>query len=494
MWWKRFCQSEDGVSLVLVTITLPVILGLGLLVIDGSRFYSLHNDLQKAADAFALAAAAELDGANDAIERADRALANLVQNVSSFSTEGTSNPFDVETEVVVRYLSDIPEDDDLAIEEDMVTTDPNEAIFAEVSIVPHDMLAIFPASFIGGPNTISSSATAVAGFAGVVVCEMTPLFMCNPFEPQHPAEVASEGNFYGKGMRLVEGGSDGQWGPGNFGFLRPQEEHGYGARELTQDIARASVPQCISSRGLYFRTGGPTPSIEGVNVRFDIYQGGHVSKTNASMPPGPNFRKGYRFSNTNNPNACNMDPVVEGAPDWNQFRQLEMDECLKTLSCEGTASVRIGDGLWDYEGYLDANGFTDADMAGFTDSEGQTYSNDNPPSRFELYKYELLQGLDAEASLGGETARAPRCASTVSSDPDRRLIYGALVNCIEEAAHLNGQSGGPVPAVGFASFFVTEPVSARTNNDMIVEIIDIDGLQGRGTMLDFAKDQVQLYR
>src|SRR5687767_839694 len=105
MWWKRFCQSEDGVSLVLVTITLPVILGLGLLVIDGSRFYSLHNDLQKAADAFALAAAAELDGANDAIERADRALANLVQNVSSFSTEGTSNPFDVETEVVVRYLS-----------------------------------------------------------------------------------------------------------------------------------------------------------------------------------------------------------------------------------------------------------------------------------------------------------------------------------------------------------------------------------------------------
>src|SRR5687768_14132251 len=116
MGWKQFCRDEDGISLVFVTITLPVILGLGLLVIDGSRYFSLHNDLQKGADALALAAGAELDGGSDAITRANRAIANLVQNRSNFSDDGLENI--TSADVTTRYLFEIPADDD-----DLITAD-----------------------------------------------------------------------------------------------------------------------------------------------------------------------------------------------------------------------------------------------------------------------------------------------------------------------------------------------------------------------------------
>ncbi|TIT01638.1 MAG: hypothetical protein E5W74_35535, partial [Mesorhizobium sp.] len=55
---------------------------------DMSRVNNLHNDLQKGADAFALAAAAELDGRTGAWARAERAMATLVSNESNFSTAG----------------------------------------------------------------------------------------------------------------------------------------------------------------------------------------------------------------------------------------------------------------------------------------------------------------------------------------------------------------------------------------------------------------------
>ncbi|MDH6234875.1 Flp pilus assembly protein TadG [Mesorhizobium soli] len=60
---RAFWQDQRGMALILVAILLPVIIGFSLLVIDMSRANTLHNDLQKAADAFALAAAVELSWA-----------------------------------------------------------------------------------------------------------------------------------------------------------------------------------------------------------------------------------------------------------------------------------------------------------------------------------------------------------------------------------------------------------------------------------------------
>src|SRR5438067_36221 len=86
---RAFWNDQRGIAMILVAIMLPVIIGFALLVIDMSRANSLHNDLQKGADAFALAAAAELDGGTDAITRADSALATLVNNTYRFSDQGS---------------------------------------------------------------------------------------------------------------------------------------------------------------------------------------------------------------------------------------------------------------------------------------------------------------------------------------------------------------------------------------------------------------------
>ncbi|TIW07636.1 MAG: hypothetical protein E5V70_09740, partial [Mesorhizobium sp.] len=83
-----FWHDQRGIALILVSVTLPAIIGFSLLAIDMSRVNNLHNDLQKGADAFALAAAAELDGSSGSWARAERAMATLVDNQSNFSTAG----------------------------------------------------------------------------------------------------------------------------------------------------------------------------------------------------------------------------------------------------------------------------------------------------------------------------------------------------------------------------------------------------------------------
>src|SRR5438309_1273542 len=64
-----------------------------------------------------------------------------------------------------------------------VTSDPTQAAFVEVTVKPIALPTILPASFFGGSNVLTVGAQAVAGF-DQVVCDFTPIFICNPFETQ----------------------------------------------------------------------------------------------------------------------------------------------------------------------------------------------------------------------------------------------------------------------------------------------------------------------
>jgi len=480
---RRFRRDEHGTALVLVTVMLPVLVGFSLLAIDMARVNNLHNDLQKAADAFALAAAAELDGQADAHDRADRALANLVANDSRFSDLGLHtlafSSVDGESDIERHFLTGLPPNDYDPIDYDTYESDdPAETRLIEVRVNPTPFTSIFPASFLGGANAFNVAATAVAGFAGVVVCDMTPLFICNPFPEKDLREVVSKYDFYRSGIRLVPGD---QWGPGNFGFLRPQSEHGYGENDLASDLARGHVRECVNTLGIFTQTGAlTTKAKDAFNTRFDIYrQGSGFSNTDPSVAPAPNIRKGFTFSNQGNSpgtDPCKMEP----AADTNRFRGMTRD----LVHASGGTDL-IGDGKWDYQGYLDTNNMP----ATMTDEEGVLYDQDNPPSRYDLYLHEIATpGLVGQPSVGGETG-SPAC-STQASSADRRLVYAAIVDCAQYADQLNGQSG-TIQAMGYASFFLTEPV---TGDDVYAEIVDIDGREGRGTMVDFARDNVQLYR
>lgn len=500
---RKFGSDESGLAMILVSIMLPVLIGFALLVIDGSRAGNLHNDTQRGADALAMAAAAELDTRPDAWTRAERAMANLVDNNTRFSDGGTvalatgiattinpsSSACRSSGNISWCFLEDIPASDASPITSANYAADPAGTTFIQVTVTPQGFTTIFPASFLGGANTMTIGSEAVAGFAGTVVCEMTPLFICNPFEgsgtPLH--EIVSAENFYRKGIRLVAKGGTGQWGPGNFGFLRPSDDHGYGTPELAADIARDQVRECVNNRGLFTRTGVPKPAVEdAINVRFDIYNG-QMSSTDPTIPPARNVRKGYKYKNPNNPNVCNIEPAT-GA-DLANFRQMTQDS---DIIADTTGTLRVGNGAWDYEGYVTANNLGSA-LAGFTHADGSAYTNANPPSRYDLYRYEVENNIMPVQSIGGERG-TPACHASVSTNPNRRLIYGAVVNCQEQEANLNGQSGAPIQAVGYASFFLTEPVGTRTGGDVWAEIVDIDGNKGRGTMIDFARDEVQLYR
>jgi Flp pilus assembly protein TadG len=481
----RFVDDERGSALILVTVMLPVLVGFSLLAIDMSRVNNLHNDLQKAADAFALEAAAELDGRDDAHERADRALAYLVQNDSRFSDDGThtltySTAEGVTSDITRHFLDDLPENDADPITSVYWSDDrPEDSRFIEVTVTPTGFSSIFPASFLGGADNFNVGGSAVAGFAGVVTCDMTPIFICNPFPENDLGFIVSNYNFYRAGIKLVPGSST----AGNFGFLRPQSEHGYGEQELASDLARSHVRECVNTEGIFTQTGTLTvAATNAINTRFDMgySQGAQgFNTTDSTVAPAPNIRKGYAYVQQGNqaPDACNMEPGEDPA--------LFMGMPRDTAHINNTEPSLIADGFWDYEAYVAVNNL---DVSDFLDEEGGAYSNANPPSRYDLYMYEIASGQVNTPSDGLETG-TPACHSSVAG-PERRLIYAAIVDCDEFEDELQGQSG-TAQAIGFASFFLTEP---SNGSDVYAEIVDIDGRRGRGTMIDFARDNVQLYR
>jgi Flp pilus assembly protein TadG len=508
MIWKRFCRSEDGTALVLVTIALPVLIGLALLVIDGGRVFGLHNSLQKGADALAIAAAAELDGSSDAIERASRAIANLVQNSATFadSLSGIT-----EDDVTARYLSCLPESDDNSMSDpdyiaDCLTASSHAARFVEITIDPAVALtAIFPASFLGGANSLTLSATAVAGFTQAV-CDFMPVYICNPYEGTGISleQAVSDPDYRRRMIEMrQQGGTGAQNFPGNYGFLKPVSGPS-GANVIRDMLAKVSPQTCYSSEGVELRTGFLASVDVALNVRFDLYSGVMNSTRNDPMyRPARNVRKGY---DPGTGNGCNQATTTEPG-----YRGLTPDGCFGSEAGCPYGGGRIGDGNWDFEAYWNTNHPTRLPPS---DPDGVPYSNANPPSRYDIYRYEIDrddgdivadESFDFEADPPTPPARpetgVPQCygGGTLGDRPDRRLLYGAILNCQALDADpdygpITGGSAPPLPVEAFASFFITQPVESGPDRIIRVELVDIAGRRGGGTMDDFARDIVQLYR
>lgn len=489
---QLFCSDEQGVALVLVAIMLPVIIGFAVLAIDMSRVNNLHNDLQQGADAFALAGAAELDGNSDAIIRANNAINNLIANQTDFST---LNHYTLKsTDVTVTFLKDLPASDSTALDKNgneinaaatpHGTTDPSLAQFVEITVNPTDFSTIFPASFIGGANSFQVSTQAVAGNAGQVTCAMTPVFICDPFKNVDGSgpgfnEAVASGQWIGRSVTLETKGT--AWGPGNFGFLRPSSDPGYGDTDLSKDLARGTVQECVNSRHLYTSTGNLTANdIEGLNTRFDMFPANgnsFPSKSDPSWPAAKNVRKGYMPGSTGQPSACNIQP----GNDITKYMGLPADTGADSTIQSGL----VGNGTWNYSQYIATNNLSA--VKAYFDGLGISQ-----PTRQAVYAYEFQnQSIIDTASVGGETG-APLCTSNVSNDPDRRLIYGAIVDCSDpdNIASLNGASGTNLKAEGFGSFLMLSPVVTSIQT----EAVDVSGRAGQGTMANFVRNEVQLYR
>jgi hypothetical protein len=93
-----------------------------------------------------------------------------------------------------------------------------------------------------------------------------------------------------------------------------------------------------------------------------------------------------------------------------------------------------------------------------------------------MYQFEIDNGLDQQAPENAANELA-----------DRRIIYLAVVNCVEES--LSGRQ--TVTSINFLKIFLTEPVNEPTGVEIVGEIVDVVQVGADDGVLF---DNVQLYR
>lgn len=491
---RAFWNDQRGIAMILVAIMLPVLVGFALLAIDMSRANGLHNDMQKGADAYALAMAAELDGNPDAITRANRVRDSLLTNTNANTTKfSTSDDHTlVAADLTVTYLSGIPANDSITLNaagvdangHDWSTTDPKVAKFVEVTLNPTAFAAIFPASFLGGSNGFNVQTQAVAGFTNAL-CQFTPMFICNPFtntagqqDSLSKLQTALSGTK--KPMIWLKeqtGGNNAQYGPGNYGFLSSPEGD-KSTQKLTEMFAVTNPPACYDQSGVTTRPGTIPPVNDGINTRFDIYPNGNSGKlVPASAPPAPNVRKGMSLKKT----GGNCTYEVPNNP--GQYKALPKDNCFVSGGCTQTGVGVLGDGSWDFPGYWTinhGNASTSEVLANPPAGCGAS------PSRYCVYKYEIGN----PTLKSGQEKTPPQCNTTTQA-ADRRLLYVAIIDCQANAVQGGGQT---LPVQAFASVFVTEPAGGAPNADIYGEMQDISTVVGQATLKKLQRNEAQLYR
>ncbi|HKP24802.1 MAG TPA: pilus assembly protein TadG-related protein [Dongiaceae bacterium] len=480
---RRLARDEGGAVLIYVSIALTVFMGFAALVIDGGRLFTLDTEMQSAADALALAGAAELDGNTDAITRADAAMTNLVQNNQTFGNGAAAI-----TAYSRRFLNALPADDaPLSDADAFETTDPADARFVQVSLTDDNDRSIDTmfAPAIGGNSTAPADAVAIAGFTSAV-CKFTPLFMCNPYEadgidtlPEFTAKVDTAAERR-KIIALHRAGNGAKYAPGNFGFLQSVSDD----TKFRESLAKVDPGACFRKDGVETKTGSIVSARQPLNSRFDLWEGSFNNpskyRNNSAYRPGQNVTKGYTAKNSGS--VCNPDL------DTTETKAIP----FPVDSVIGTN--RMGNGDWGGK----FNTYWNINHPGVSIPNG--WSSTSLPSRYDVYRWEINTSHIPNNSPTGENGHPECSSSAVNDNPDRRVIYAAVINCT--AADLQGGSDENVPVVAFLKMFMTQPMTkepghtkddetADADNTLFVEMIDV---VAPGTDDAVVHDIVQLYR
>ncbi|MBX9746717.1 MAG: hypothetical protein K2X34_07435 [Hyphomonadaceae bacterium] len=423
--------DKRGSTLVYTALIAAVIFGIIGLAIDASRAMVVRSEAQAAADAAALVAASQLDRTPTSIARADAALANLIENDQRFGSGGVS----AVAIASVRYLTDLPDDDGVAVPDDLVTTDPLQARFVEVVTAPIEHVNTFLRA-VGAVDPLNVARRAVAG-CNQVVCRAPPLMICNPAEANGNTGASFNiDTWRGRQIRFLhQGGANASWAPGNFGYLSVS---GNGANALRDSLASVNGSNLCYGLTVETEPGVKNGARNALNVRFGIYQ-------------NPGFGGGASNS-------------ADFAPDIN-VRTMPRD-----LSFTGPAN-RFGNGSWNCLAYWNANHAS----SGLTRPAGCTAATSGY-TRYAMYQWE---------NANNRRLNPPQ--NFANRLVDRRIIYVAVVNCVDE-----GVAGRvDVPPLTYLRVFLTEPVSEPSGVEIIGEVLDVVQL---GTDDAVLIDNVQLYR
>jgi Putative Flp pilus-assembly TadE/G-like len=465
---KAFWGDTEGVILPYVTLMLVAIIGVSVLTLDGSRYMSLQTQLQNGADALALAGAAELDRTPTAIERASRAINRLVTNSSLFGSE-----LDRNVRVArINFLRTLPPRDSDPILPGNRTSDPTLAAFIEVTVEPIRLRTILPASIFGGSNVLTAGAQAIAGF-DQVVCDFTPIFVCNPFETggmtyRHATEaLVNASNDRVAQRRLIRLTATqekiGALGRGDFGYVAPTTgswpAHFCGpitGAGIGQATAASRPPICLRLSAVDLQPANDQIAMHGLNTRFDVYASGFES-CKVNYVPDANVRKGY--TTLGNVDWCNAKPSGANWPiadahatafplDQNMFAASEDDDQAQVV----TKTIAVGNGIWDCIGYWSVAHFAGPG----SDLPPQGCTSTATISRYSVYQYEMNYISDRSPGL---EIGAPRCNPL--GIKNRRILNVAIINCGSSPVAVT-RNARDIPIAGFGRFFLTVPAAAGT--------------------------------
>lgn len=508
---RRFWRAREGAVAVYVSVVSVVMIGFGALVVDAGRVYTLQTELQNAADAAALAGAAELDRTPTSIIRARAAAKTaFVSNVQTFGSGGENVAIQDSN---IRFLTSLPPDDDTPIPSSAVTTDPTKAQYIEVTPTVREvdfLLGPVLSAAFGDESYLSkgeASASAVAGLE-CAVCKFPPLMVCNPSE--------TNGNIgapliplKGQLIRLKQGGGTGNWEPGNFGLLDPQFGN-QGTAEIQKSLAAHDPNNCFGTF-VDLRTGSTSdPVSTAINTRFDMYEtpgfGGN-SNNNDDYRPAPNVIKGKYKSGVNYTDYTGSPPASRGMPKHPCFAANNCDTLGPSFhpSFAPAPPAVKADQTAFWSDYW-ATHHPTRPFEGLYDNRSIDPNGDGIVTRLEVYEWETGSGnipvgdtngdtnvnaddTTVKSSATGENGRPMEYGGSAAPDPQRRILYVAVINCLEHGP-LNGNSED-VPVLAFAKMFLTHPAEGGSDQTLFAEVIGVLEVENDGLVLH---DIVQLYR
>lgn len=540
---RLFRSDEQGFVLVLAVLVMPIFIGFAFVIIDIGRGNNAHSDLAAAADAVALAAAAELDGGADAIPRAKVAMSNLQFNVSMLARSGPEMEISLvyedvaDNEFTVIFLEDIPVEDITPITPEFLTNNATtisvdaKYVYVRAQSINLDTAFFNPATLLRASVPVAAVAVAKSVSA---ICDIPPLYICNPFEFDSSGTYVgdelqtrfAEGDLHGRMIRLHPKGS-GTHAPGNFGFL--SVDGSSSADSIRDFFAGNRNPTCVATDTVRTKPGAASSISQGINTRFDIYEGPFNNWRNASKPfiigPAVNVRKGIRPDVTGStikdcvgqgssgtPGDDHLNDVAVGwdANATNDFVYGLADNEEMDAPNLGIPGASIGTGNWPIAKYLAENygaaapSFLDIpnSFAGSSSLVGASV-----PSRYDVYRYEISEGLytmrhpgemegDSASGESGESMCGPNKTHPIEpiTSSDRRVMVAAIIDC-----GTVGDGGGvnEYPVNAFASVFLTRPMertAPSVDSTIDVEIIDITGFGGNGTLETFIRAEAILVR
>ena len=217
---RNLLGNADGAVAPIVALSLIGLVATGGIAFDYAHLAAMDTELQDAADHAALAAATQLDGQTGACARAAAAASSLLTNNTRFANDIATRAISVSQEGTCDGTGSIQFYQDYIRASDTpgaaATSDAN-ALVVMVSVTPREAfytLTPIVAAFHSG--SVGAQAAATLSSA---ICKEPPIMICNPGETGGNTSF-DPSTYVGKGLRLVDqGGGNGAWAPGNFGYL-----------------------------------------------------------------------------------------------------------------------------------------------------------------------------------------------------------------------------------------------------------------------------------